>query len=254
MRKKPTFEELANETLAKPTLVATPLQTVYPDDSTFAVTEFRAMMNELAQAATAAEAARFEEAAAAREAGVPADFVRQMAEGVMTANSQMHEETRRQQQYFAATTLRSQQLQAETLLREQAATRAAAERAATTTEGIRSRLSSTVNQETRAAHEGLHTSAAQPSSAAAQPSSAPAAQPSSAAAADKFAQAFPRPNLPTPQGVPTSLGPAGAATMSSVREAVSSLVDTPLALIDGPAPGDHKPKDNRGPKRQTNKH
>ena len=165
MRKKPTFEELANEALAKPTLVATPLQTVYPDDNTFAVTEFRNMMNELAQAAAAGEAARFEEATAAREAGVPADFVRQMAEGVTTANSRMHEETRRQQQHFAATTLRSQQLQAEALLREQAATRAAAERAAMTTEGVRSRLSSTINQESRAAHEGLYTSATQPSSA-----------------------------------------------------------------------------------------
>ena len=153
MRKKPTFEELANEALAKPTLVATPLQTVYPDDNTFAVTEFRNMMNELAQTAAAGEAARFEEATAAREAGVPADFVRQMAEGVTTANSRMHEETRRQQQHFAATTLRSQQLQAEALLREQAATRAVAERAAMTTDGMRSRLISTVNQETRAAHE-----------------------------------------------------------------------------------------------------
>ena len=68
MRKKPTFEELANEALAKPTLVTTPLQTVYTDDNTFAVTEFRNMMHELAQTAAAGEAARFEEATAAREA------------------------------------------------------------------------------------------------------------------------------------------------------------------------------------------
>ena len=58
MRKQPTFEELANEALAKPTLVATPLQTVYPDDNTFAANEFRHMMNELSQTTVAGEAAR----------------------------------------------------------------------------------------------------------------------------------------------------------------------------------------------------
>ena len=121
MRKKPTYEELANSTLAKS--VVKPVVNPYnlPNDNTTAVAEFKRMLAEDEIRQIIGEEYRAATAAAARESGLPREYFEKLAERVVTDGSNMHNETRKQSQDAAAAAARLTQLQTETLLREHAA-------------------------------------------------------------------------------------------------------------------------------------
>ena len=101
MRKRSTFEELASATLVKQKINTSPLPYTPPYDNTFAVMELRQLMDKLRQDTNNAEEARHAETRAARDMGVTPEHLRQMMEGITTAGSRMHEESRRQARDFA---------------------------------------------------------------------------------------------------------------------------------------------------------
>ena len=75
MRKKPTFEELANSTLVKPQLPPALLPYIPPNDGSAAVMEhLRATMESLQRNEVNDERIQAEGAAAAREAGIPREL------------------------------------------------------------------------------------------------------------------------------------------------------------------------------------
>ena len=91
MRKKQTFEELANSTLVKPQLPPAFLPYIPPNDGSAAVMEhLRATMENLQRNEVNGETIRAEGAAAAREAGLPREFFENLARGVATGNIKMH--------------------------------------------------------------------------------------------------------------------------------------------------------------------
>ena len=120
MRKKPTYEELANSTLAKSVVDPINIPYIPPNDNTAAIAEFKRMLAEEGEREIIGE--RFSAAAssAARESGLPREFFENLARNVVTEGSRMHAETRKQSQDAAAAATRLTQLQTETLLREHA--------------------------------------------------------------------------------------------------------------------------------------
>ena len=122
MRKKPTYEELANSTLAQSVLKPNKIPYNLPNDNTTAVAEFKRMLEEDEIRQIIGEEYRASTTAAARESGLPREYFEKLAERIMTDGSNLHNETRKQSQDAAAAATRLTQLQNETLLREHAAT------------------------------------------------------------------------------------------------------------------------------------
>ena len=94
MRKKPTYEELANSTLAKS--VVKPVDNPYnlPNDNTTAVAEFKRMLAEDEIRQIIGGNYRAATTAAARESGLPRECFEDLARRVVTDGSNMHNETR----------------------------------------------------------------------------------------------------------------------------------------------------------------
>ena len=127
MRKRSTFEELASATLVKQKINPTSLPYSSPHDNTFAVMELGQMADRLKQERENAEDARYDELRAARNLGVTPEHLRQMAEGIITAGSRMHEDTRAQAQHHDAASQRRFRLFADGYLQDEAERRRAAE-------------------------------------------------------------------------------------------------------------------------------
>ena len=142
MRKRSTFEELASATLVKQKINPAPLPYSSPHDNTFAVMELGQMANRLKQERENAEDARYAEVHAARNLGVTPEHLCQMMEGITTAGSRMHDETRKQAQDFDAASQRRTQLMFNQYLRDEAERRRAAEQQQRTSEEIKSSLTS----------------------------------------------------------------------------------------------------------------
>ena len=81
MRKKSTFEELANSTLVKPALTPGSIPYISPYDSTAAVAEYRRMLTETQALEHINAEYRAETAVAARGFGVPQEFFQNLARG-----------------------------------------------------------------------------------------------------------------------------------------------------------------------------
>ena len=120
MRKKPTYEELANSTLAKSVVKPVKIPYNLPNDNTTAVAEFKRMLAEDEIRQTIGENYRAATTAAARESGLPREYFENLARQVVTEGNKMHEEMRKQSPDAAAAATRLTQLQTETLLREHA--------------------------------------------------------------------------------------------------------------------------------------
>ena len=71
MRKKPTYEELANSTLAQSVLKPNKIPYNLPNDNTTAVAEFKRMLEEDEIRQIIGEEYRASTTAAARESGLP---------------------------------------------------------------------------------------------------------------------------------------------------------------------------------------
>ena len=74
MRKKPTFEELANSTLVKPAAAPVPIPYMPPHGATFAATELRQKIAAMQAHKHVGAEYRAETTAATRDFGVPRDF------------------------------------------------------------------------------------------------------------------------------------------------------------------------------------
>ena len=90
MRRKPTFEELANSTLAKPTMAPVAVPYLPPNGNTFAVTELRQMMAAARAQENVCEQYRAGATGAARDFGVPREFFDKIARGSVTEGGEMH--------------------------------------------------------------------------------------------------------------------------------------------------------------------
>ena len=121
MRKTPTYEELANSTLAKSVVKPVKIPYNLPNDNTTAVAEFKRMLAEEEDRQIIGEQYRAATTSAARESGLPREYFEKLVDRVITDGSNMHNETRKQSQDAAAAAARLTQLQTETLLREHAA-------------------------------------------------------------------------------------------------------------------------------------
>ena len=185
MRKKSTFEELANSTLVKPALTPVSIPYISPYDSTAAVAEYRRMITEM-QALERIDAEYTAEAgAAAREFGVPQGFFENLARGVVQEGSQMHQEMMALHRNSAAAAARHSELQTDAILRDHATTRqeivrnaAMQQRVAESLRGMPAQLAEAVLTAMRGAGAAASTpdAAAPPSPASfASPSPAPEA-------------------------------------------------------------------------------
>ena len=123
MRKKPTFEELANSTLVKPAVRSAAIPYIPPNDSTFAVTELRQKMAEMQAQEVAGEQYRADTTAAAREFGATREFFEDLTKGVITEGGQMHQAMVDQHARYADAATRPSQLQQEAIMREHLSTR-----------------------------------------------------------------------------------------------------------------------------------
>ena len=122
MRKKPTFEELANCTLAKPQLPPASLPYIPPNDGAAAVMEhLRATMETLQRNEVNGERIQAESATAAREAGLPRDYFENLARGIVTEFGQMHGQLSQQHRDATAASANHATQQTERLLAEHAA-------------------------------------------------------------------------------------------------------------------------------------
>ena len=125
MRKKPTFVELANATLVENSL--SPLQLPYcpTNDASHAIADLQAMTATLEAQQQRGEDIRAETVQEARNLGVDPRILEQMAQGVMSNTSQMHQEMMQQQQNAAAAQQRMNALHHEDMSRQMAATQQA---------------------------------------------------------------------------------------------------------------------------------
>ena len=195
MRKRSTFEELASATLVKQKINPAPLPYSSPHDNTFAVMELGQMADRLKQERENAEDARYAEVHAARNLGVTPEHLRQMAEGIITAGSRMHEDTRAQAQHHDAASQRRFRLFADGYLQDEAERRRAAAQQQRTAEEIKSSL------------RGTTSSASAAAAAAQEGMSGPAAATTPSGGFQTPQGAAPG----TPQGAPTIFGPKPAA-------------------------------------------
>ena len=123
MRKKPTFEELANSTLVKPQLPPAFLPYIPPNDGSAAVMEhLRATMETLQRNEVNGERIQAESATAAREAGLPRDYFENLARGIVTDFSKMHDQLRQQHKQAAEASANHATQQTERLLQGHAST------------------------------------------------------------------------------------------------------------------------------------
>ena len=120
MRKKPTYEELANSTLAKSVVTPVTIPYIPPNDNTAAVAEFKLMLAEEEEREIIGEQYSAATNSGAREFGLPRECVEHLARHVVTESSKMHDATRQQRQDATAAATRLTQLQTEALLREHA--------------------------------------------------------------------------------------------------------------------------------------
>ena len=118
MRKKPTFVELANATLVENSL--SPLQLPYcpTNDASHASADLQAMTATLEAQQQRGEDIRAETVQEARNLGVDPTILEQMAQGVMSNTSQMHQEMMQQQQNAAAAQQRMNALHHEDMSRQ----------------------------------------------------------------------------------------------------------------------------------------
>ena len=258
MRKRSTFEELASATLVKQKINPAPLPYSSPHDNTFAVMELGQMADRLKQERENAEDARYAEVHAARNLGVTPEHLRQMAEGIITAGSRMHEDTRAQAQHHDAASQRRFRLFADGYLQDEAERRRAAAQQQRTAEEIKSSLRGTTSSASAAAaaaQEGMSGPAAAaaqggmsgPAAAATPPGGFQTPQAAPGTPADRFAQAFPGgagdPGLGAAAAAadgyePTPEQQAAVAAYAEKMEGLPSATDDPQT---------HKPKSNTGP-------
>ena len=118
MRKKSTFEELANSTLVKPVLKPGSIPYISPYDSTAAVAEYRRMLTKTQVLEHINAEYRAETAAAARGFGVPQEVFESFAAGLVSQGSKMHEDLTKQQQHYAAAAQKQLDLQTDAFLKQ----------------------------------------------------------------------------------------------------------------------------------------
>ena len=120
---KPTFEELPNCALAKTQLPPASLPYIPPNDGAAAVMEhLRATMETLQRNEVNGERIQAESATAAREAGLPRDYFENLARGIVTDFSKMHDQLSQQHRQAAEASANHATQQTERLLQGHAST------------------------------------------------------------------------------------------------------------------------------------
>ena len=221
MRKKPTYGELANSTLAQSVLKPNKIPYNLPNDNTTAVAEFKRMLEEDEIRQIIGEEYRASTTAAARESGLPREYFEKLAERIMTDGSNLHNETRKQSQDAAAAAARLRQLHTDALLQGHAATQQGIQRNIDMQQQVGESLKSMPSNITAAVLAAMQSSGA----ASSTPTSPPP----------------PPPPATAPEDIPVESSAAAADT----SDKTSAAADTSdKKQVGHHEPGAHKPATN----------
>ena len=222
MRKKPTYEELANSTLAQSVLKPNKIPYNLPNDNTTAVAEFKRMLAEDEIRQIIGEEYRATTTAAARESGLPREYFEKLAERIMTDGSNLHNETRKQSQDAAAAAARLRQLHTDALLQGHAATQQGIQRNIDMQQQVGESLNSMPSNITAAVLAAMQSSGAASSTPTSPPPPPPPAAP--------------------PEDIPVESSAAAADTSDKTSAAAADTSDK--KQVGHHEPGAHKPATN----------